>query len=246
MAKRRYYPYQFDLYFYTSQEKILITKAAACGLPLSNSEQIIQVIIKDVTDQVLAERAAKKYLEETEKLNEKLTELSNTDALTGLTNIRQFKIQLEAETIRAHRYASTYAIVFMDIDNFKHYNDKNGHPAGDELLKHFAQIVKQAVRLNDLPARYGGEEFIVLCPAVTAYQAHVLAERIRKAVSTTPFAHAQNQPLGCISVSIGISGFPEHADNIADLLKIADEALYQSKENGRNRITIAKKSEEKP
>ncbi len=240
MSKRKYYPYQFDLFFKTAENRVIITKAAACALSLTNQEQIVQVIIKDITSQFLAEKAAKETLEQLKLLNEKLTQLSTTDELTQLTNVREFKKQLEAEHLRAQRYQSVYALIFMDVDNFKHYNDTNGHPAGDRLLQHLSQVIKTCVRLSDLAARYGGEEFIVLCPAVSAYQAYTLAERIRSTVCSVPFENAAKQPLGYISVSIGIAGFPEHGSTPDQILKSADDSLYLSKKAGRNRITVPK------
>jgi diguanylate cyclase (GGDEF)-like protein len=143
------------------------------------------------------------------------------------------------EHIRAQRYASQYSLVFIDADNFKHYNDRNGHPAGDRLLKELAQIVRASCRSTDLPARYGGEEFVVLCPETAHPDANVVAERIRKAVQSHPFAHADAQPLGFVSVSVGVACYPVDGQTPEAVLQSADEALYASKQNGRNRVTTA-------
>ena len=124
----------------------------------------------------------------------------------------------------------------VDIDDFKYYNDHNGHPAGDEALKTTAQTLKAALRVADVAFRYGGEEFCVLLPQTNLTEAGVIAERVRQRVSQTSYAYRESQPLGLVSVSIGISTFSEDIDNADKLIVAADRALYNAKRQGKNRI----------
>ncbi len=175
-------------------------------------------------------------LSELEVANDKLSMMTKVDEMTGLFNFRHFKRQLEAEHSRSLRYGGNYSIIFFDIDNFKHYNDRNGHPAGDALLRRLAGLLQSMCRATDLPARYGGEEFAILCPEVDWQGATTLADRIRLAIETHDFDFASFQPLGKVSVSVGVSSFPEDGQTFDDVLKASDEAMYYAKKNGKNRV----------
>ena len=198
---------------------------------------MLQVIARDISFRREAEQKMAKLVDELKAANEKLEMLSNTDGMTGLNNFRYFKGQLVIEHARASRYADKYAIVFCDIDHFKHYNDRNGHPAGDDLLRHMAGVVRKCVRATDMPARYGGEEFVVLCPGVGLEGAQVLADRIRAAVAGADFPHAKAQPAGALTVSVGVSAFPADGSTAEQVLEASDQAMYFSKTHGRNRVT---------
>ncbi len=165
-----------------------------------------------------------------------LREQANNDGLTGLTNKRAFLEQLGILMTTAEREARKASVFIFDIDHFKHYNDTNGHMAGDDLLKTLARVVRDKVRPVDMLARYGGEEFIVAMPDVDAAEALSLAERIREAVASYPFQHGETQPHGRISISGGVASFPMDGSSGNDLIKNADQALYQAKEAGRNRV----------
>lgn len=223
----------FDVRFKDKEGGELTVELSACRLKLADYCEILQVIGKDVS----AVRSATAALEEA---NHKLELLSSTDEMTGLNNFRTFKQELAKEHARALRYGTPYAIVFCDVDHFKHYNDRNGHPAGDEVLKKVAQIFKTCSRATDFPARYGGEEFVVLCPGVSAGDAAVLAESLRKTIEATDFAYGQFQPMGRVTVSVGVSSFPGDGQDSERVLKAADEALYRSKGAGRNRVTSSR------
>ena len=153
-------------------------------------------------------------------------------------NFRRFRDELKKEHIRASRYASTYSIVFCDVDHFKIYNDKNGHPAGDEVLRKIGAIFRDCCRNTDLPARYGGEEFAVLCPETPRNGGLTLANRIRAEVEATDFEFGAGQPLGRVTISVGVANFPEDGVSAEEMLEAADKALYLSKKNGRNRVTM--------
>lgn len=178
-----------------------------------------------------------------EEANRQLADLATRDGLTGLFNHRHFQERLEHEIHRAHRYESTLSLLFIDVDHFKAYNDKHGHPEGDELLRSMGQLLLSGgaslLRAADLAARYGGEEFVVVLPETALQGAGVVAERIRRAVATYPFRHPHPQPSGRVTISVGVAELASGADAKGRLLASADAALYRSKANGRNRVTLA-------
>lgn len=173
---------------------------------------------------------------ETERAKERAEQLAITDPLTGLFNRRYLEEKLSHELIRAKAYNRELSIVMADIDYFKRINDTYGHKVGDEVLKALALILKANIRGEDVVARYGGEEFVILLPNVSKYDAYRIAERIRVEVEETSF-----EEIGVperITVSFGISCFPTDGEEVIDLLKKADQALYQAKSLGRNRVEV--------
>lgn len=162
--------------------------------------------------------------------------LSITDALTGLLNRRYLEERLGEELERSKRHRFPMSFLMIDIDNFKEYNDRHGHQAGDTALELTAQCLKSALRSADVAARYGGEEFSVLLPQTSLAEARVIAERIRARVAATPFPHREQQPGGAVTVSIGISSFGPRLDTPASIIGAADQALYVAKSHGKNRI----------
>ncbi|MEK6550824.1 MAG: diguanylate cyclase [Pseudomonadota bacterium] len=174
---------------------------------------------------------------ENRRLHEHLAGEARTDALTGLYNRREFDARLADEHQRARRYAKPFAVLMIDIDHFKRVNDDYGHPAGDAVLKALAGIFKKQFRDVDIIARYGGEEFTVILPEISGGAAKPVAERVRRAVAATPFQLPDGREIG-ITVSIGVSCFPNCADNPRQVLESADQALYVAKEAGRNRVLL--------
>ncbi len=162
--------------------------------------------------------------------------LSITDALTGLVNRRYLEERLNEELERSKRHRFAMSFVMIDIDNFKDYNDRHGHPAGDLALEMTAQCLKSALRSADVAARYGGEEFSILLPQTNISEAHVIAERIRRRIERTQFPHGKSQPLGAVTVSLGIASFGAKLDTPAQVIAAADHALYVAKSNGKNRV----------
>jgi diguanylate cyclase (GGDEF)-like protein len=136
--------------------------------------------------------------------------------------------------------AQSLSVFLFDIDNFKHYNDTNGHLAGDKLLQQLAGLVSDAVRKDDVFGRFGGEEFLLVLPHTSATQAMAAAEKIRTLLANHPFPFADKQPLGSMSISGGVAEYPRHGLDAAGLLHAADEALYEAKRSGRNRVLPAK------
>lgn len=158
-----------------------------------------------------------------------------TDGLTGLYNRRYFEEYLKKEVTRAMRQQQAFSIVGLDLDHLKQINDKYGHAYGDLAIKTVANVLKKNARSIDTAARMGGEEFNVILPGVDSKGAMIAAERIRKALESEKL-----DTIGHITASIGVATFFEHSDNIEDILELTDQAMYQSKRNGRNQVTLAK------
>jgi diguanylate cyclase (GGDEF)-like protein len=160
--------------------------------------------------------------------------LSITDPLTGLLNRRYLEERLAEEFERSKRHRFPMSFLMIDIDNFKEYNDRHGHQAGDLALEMTAQCLKSALRTADVASRYGGEEFSILLPQTSNTEAIVIAERIRNRVAKSSFPHGQSQPHGAVTVSIGISAFGPKLDTPASIIGAADHALYVAKSRGKN------------
>ena len=159
-----------------------------------------------------------------------------TDPMTGLYNPRHLWHTLDRELERAGRYGRLCSVMMLDIDFFKNYNDCHGHLLGDEVLKKAAEIFRQNIRNTDITVRYGGEEFLIIMPETSKELAQVVGEKLRKAFEKYPFPHEETQPEGRLTISIGISTFPEDAGDSRTLVDKADKALYQAKKGGRNRV----------
>ena len=202
----------------------------ATSLKILDYIEVIQLIAKDVTQ-------VKRANQELREMNEVLHKLSTTDAMTGLRNFRYFKEALAAVHDESMKFGKTYGVIFLDVDHFKKFNDRNGHPAGDEVLRQMAAILRETARSQDLPCRYGGEEFVVLCRNASLEETLRQAEVIRKRIINTSFPFGEFQPLGLVTASIGVASYPENASTYEDLLEKSDQALYHSKENGRNQVT---------
>jgi len=173
--------------------------------------------------------------------NARLTEIAITDGLTGLFNLRHFRESLDREIKRQERGLRPFSIVMIDVDHFKHYNDTHGHPAGDVVLRDLAALLHDNVRAADIVARYGGEEFILMLVDASMEDALARAERLRSLIELHPFDKREQQPMGVVSVSMGVATWPENGRTAEQIIKSADEALYASKHAGRNRVTGAKR-----
>ena len=194
--------------------------------------------VEDISARRAAEEQARDYavvlevkMQELESANAELERLATTDGLTGLLNHRAFQERLGQEFRRAGRYSTPLSLLILDVDKFKQFNDTFGHPAGDMVLKAVAEVLRVGARETDVVARYGGEEFVVILPLTDAAGAHIVAERIRAAVETAAW---NRRP---VTVSIGVCTAALHIGDPAALIACADGALYQSKAEGRNRVT---------
>jgi len=156
--------------------------------------------------------------------------------MTRLYNHRYFQHRLDEELQRADRYESQVSLIILDVDHFKKFNDTYGHQQGDRVLKIVSRLIEKSIREVDIPARYGGEEFIVICPEKNAEGSMVPANRIKATIEQYDFRiKGKHVP---ITVSLGVSCYPDQAKNKKDLILKADTALYYSKDNGRNQANL--------
>ncbi|OGP02273.1 MAG: hypothetical protein A2Z91_08130 [Deltaproteobacteria bacterium GWA2_38_16] len=208
--------------------------------PWDNQE--LKLVIQRALEHFEATTHNKKLLEELKNVNEglektvqertqKLKELSITDELTQVGNLRSFWQMLKTEMERSSRYKHLLSLLMIDVDHFKKYNDEFGHTIGDKILKMIAQTLKKNIRNTDFLARYGGEEFVVILPETSQKQAQELAERLRKAVAKKKKK---------LTISVGVTCFTEKSKikNSKKLVIQADKALYQAKRKGRNRVEV--------
>ncbi|WP_321393583.1 GGDEF domain-containing protein [uncultured Desulfuromusa sp.] len=169
-----------------------------------------------------------------------MSDLVRTDSLTGIANYRSFFQALEQEIERTQRSGQPTSLIMLDIDFFKKVNDQWGHEVGNQALIHLSSLLQQTIRKLDIPCRYGGEEFAVILPDTTLTASVPVAERIRQGIEKAPLEVAGK--LLKMTVSLGIATFNETGQQkvtVAELVKQADEYLYQAKESGRNRVCHA-------
>ena len=184
------------------------------------------------------ERELVALTERLQQVNDKLEQLSVRDELTGIANRRYFNVLLNQEWGRALRTPMPLALLMIDIDFFKNYNDHYGHPCGDRCLASVADTLQALLRRpGDFVARYGGEEFVVLLADTEVPGALAVGERLRAGVEELSLDHAHSAAGPCVTISVGVAGMVPHRDNHPDrLLAAADQALYQAKATGRNRV----------
>ena len=169
-----------------------------------------------------------------EESNARLEALATEDGLTGLKNHRAFQERLEEEVVRATRYGTPLSLVLLDVDHFKRFNDRWGHPAGDGVLRDVARLLRQNARGTDLAARYGGEEFVLILPQTSQAGALVIAERVRRAVENATWDKET------VTASFGVACLSLDTGDGAELVARADRSLYQAKEEGRNQVRGAR------
>jgi diguanylate cyclase (GGDEF)-like protein len=161
---------------------------------------------------------------------------ADIDELTGIYNKRALKFRLSEHVYGARQHAARVSVFLFDIDNFKHYNDHNGHIAGDQALRVLAQLVQDSVRADDIFGRFGGEEFLLIMPNRSPAQALSAASNILQRIERYDFPFGKGQPMGRVTVSGGVATFPDDAQDAVELLLTADNALYKAKQNGRNKV----------
>ena len=169
------------------------------------------------------------------RMMEKLQKLAVTDGLTKLYNSRSFYSQLETEVDRFNRYKHPLALLLLDLDHFKDYNDTYGHLEGDKVLVRFSQIIKTCLRANDTAYRYGGEEFTVILPETGGDEAGLVAQRIRVALETERFSPINGKEAK-ITISIGVTEY-QSKEELSTFIQRADRAMYRSKQKGRNLVS---------
>jgi diguanylate cyclase (GGDEF)-like protein len=171
---------------------------------------------------------------ENSQLYEKTVIRAHSDSLTELWNHGYFQYILQAELEKARAQQSPLSLIMLDIDNFKVYNDTFGHRAGDQILKELASVLKNQSRKMDFVCRYGGEEFTILLPQTDEKEAFLIAERLRQDIERHYFSHEEILPNKKLTVSLGLSSFPQNGSSPAELITHSDQALYEAKRRGKN------------
>jgi len=203
-----------------------------------NDELIDEYVLRD-GDFIKIGRTIFKFLSGNNIENsyhEEIYRLTTIDGLTQIYNKRYFLETLEREISRAHRYRRELSLIMFDIDHFKKINDTYGHLAGDYVLKQLAGVIKSRIRREDIMARYGGEEFAIILPEIDQFNAGQFAEKIRKLVEKTIFKFEDTKIP--VTISVGVCSLAQENSNPVDFIKIADDKLYQAKNNGRNQVIV--------
>jgi diguanylate cyclase (GGDEF)-like protein len=172
--------------------------------------------------------------EELRNANLRLRELSLTDELTEVGNRRNFDVRIREEINRSTRFGHSFSLLLLDLDYFKKFNDEFGHPQGDAVLRGLGALMRSMCREGDVPCRVGGEEFAFILPETAKADGLAFGERMRRGVETTIKCPDDSRP---ITISIGLAAFPEDGKSPEDVFRASDEALYESKNAGRNRVT---------
>jgi len=186
---------------------------------------------------IITER--KKAEDDRKGLIKELEHLSRTDGLTGLMNRRALMENLEHEVRRSIRYGTDLSMVLCDIDNFKEINDTYGHSTGDRALETVADVLLDMARKSDIIGRYGGDEFLLILPETTLEGSREFAERLKSTLAKTRFSSEDGSPIA-FSLSFGVTAFEPEKDTPDSFITRADHAMYASKREGRNRVTVQK------
>lgn len=210
---------------------IVMTGYGSTEIAVEAMKQGAADFITKPVDSVLLDIRIRKAIDE-----RRAQRLAITDGLTGLYNRRYFEERLDEETRRARRYARPMSLLMIDIDFFKQYNDNCGHPKGDDVLRKVAVILQRHSRETDITSRYGGEEFVMILPETDLVNANRLADRIRLSVEETSFEGEAQIPAKKVTISLGVSCLATGEDGYGTLER-ADQALYASKQAGKNRVT---------
>lgn len=172
------------------------------------------------------------------RLRDELHEQSTRDMLTGLRNRRYCIDAMAAQKSAALRQDKPFSVISLDVDRFKSFNDNFGHDAGDVVLQHISTTMSEVMDQGQIPCRFGGEEFLIILPDLDQEAAAAVADDLRNKVMKTQLSYA-GKPLPSVTISLGVATFPASSDTVEGLLREADVALYQAKENGRNRVELA-------
>jgi len=215
----------------TGTEQYMFQNLTISPITAPNGEvEKVCLLIYDVTEFASSKRAL-------ERANEQLAKLSMTDRLTGLLNRGTWENLVDAEYERFRRYGQATSLVMFDIDHFKPVNDTYGHLAGDEVIRHTAEVTRNNIRQSDSAGRYGGEEFGIILPETDAESARVICERIREAIENSTVSTTAGDIR--YTVSMGIAQLTETPENYMQWMQKADEALYKAKESGRNKVVVS-------
>jgi diguanylate cyclase (GGDEF)-like protein/PAS domain S-box-containing protein len=220
-----------------------LTVSLTCSAVHDDAGRVIGTvrIMRDVTERERIARELRHANAALEHSRAAFEELATRDALTGLFNRRELDRRMAIEASRASRTETQFSFVLLDVDHFKSINDRFGHPAGDEVLRRLSRLVQREVRATDTAARYGGEEIALILPDTSAEEAVRVAERLRKCLEAEVFAIGEGPPV-TVTASFGVATVEAHAVSPEAVFAAADEALYEAKVTGRNRV-VARSSE---
>jgi diguanylate cyclase (GGDEF)-like protein len=197
-------------------------------------EYVISITIFVAMSLVIPAMVGYRLIDNQQRLTSEIKRLSEEDYLTKLNNRRKIHEILENEISRSKRYNSSFAVILLDVDNFKTTNDSFGHNSGDKVLIQFSGIITGTIRDSDMASRWGGEEFLIFCPHTNADGAFSLAEKLRNNIEKQEF-----DDVGYKTASFGVAQV-EHGDTVQSLIQRADEALYSAKHSGKNMVMAAK------
>ncbi len=221
-----------------------VSEEVKLQLQIVDAHNDLLAVTEQLEDKTAEIDAANGQLEEKcamlEECNARLEKLAVLDVMTDLPNHRAFQEWLAREVKSARRHKRAFSLILFDVDNFKQYNDRFGHPEGDVLLAQIASLTRDSIRATDLPARYGGEEFAIILPETDKYGAALVAERLRATVAEYAFPHRQ------VTVSVGIAEFPSDAAEGDELVTCADKAMYHAKSGGKNAVSLWGSVHDKP
>ncbi len=212
----------------TDGDTVGLIALSACAAEASLTEELLQSLA-DSGALALRQAAARQSIRAT----------AQVDELTQLFNRRQTLRVLSEELRRAQQDGTELSIFLFDIDHFKQYNDLNGHISGDILLRLLGDLFRKRIRARDTVGRFGGEEFLLILPATESEQALGVADGLRQLIEAADFPACERQPLGFLSVSGGVAQYPAHGVTVSALIRAADQALYEAKRTGRNRVCRA-------
>jgi len=213
-------------------------ESAVESMKAGASDYITKPLNIDHVRIVMRKTVDKRNLELKAEESEFYKKLSRLDSLTELFNHRYFQQLLAMEVARSKRNNHPVSLIMLDVDNFKTFNDLNGHPLGDLILKKVSWLLKRNFRECDFIARYGGDEFSVILPDTDKLKAMAIAKRLCQTISETAFEHEDILPQKKLTMSMGLAAYPEDSKSRKELVERADLALYQAKKEGRNRVCI--------
>jgi len=196
-------------------------------------EYVISITIFVTLSLIFPAMVGYKLIDNQDRLTNQIKRLSEEDYLTKLSNRRKIHKTIENEISRSKRYNSTFAVILLDIDNFKMTNDSFGHNTGDRVLVQVADIINKTIRQSDIASRWGGEEFLIFCPHTNADGGFALAEKLRTSIEKNEF-----EDVGYKTASFGVTHI-EHGDTVQSVIQRADEALYTAKNSGKNMVMAA-------
>ncbi len=226
-------------------DQVLRTGEGKCNVEITytdgdgwNYSLLVDCLLLHQNEDVTGAMLLLRDITEQKVIEDKLKGLAVRDGLTLIYNHSYLKQVLTREVERASSRNSAVSFLILDLDSFKNYNDNFGHPAGDQLLKELAQIMQKHVRANDTVGRYGGDEFAAILPDADISVAREVAERLRTVIENFSFPHSELVAGGRVTVSVGIACYPLQAKNAADLVRLADEAMYKAKRTTKNRVEV--------